>query len=229
MTADSFRAAYDSVLHYSKELMSRLPPKGQQEKALAAPLRVCNGLDVVQRTVLDHMRGWSDGDSPMLPLGQHPKLDAAASQQDIASTERFGPLDLGCTYGCPSVTAAALKSGGIPETTDEKEAALLSTQRLFLLTLHYQGETKAYMSYDICRTLYATGGGSAAIRDPMVVKICSKSLSTNGGGADATSHDIVLSGQEAGREVDTGGNTNATWPCLPHELYGSAKPSTACF
>lgn len=248
MTTAAFRAAYDNSLRHSREVVRKLPLKDRQEDALPAPLRVCNGLDVVRRTVLDHMRGWSDGAAPALPLPplslslSQPRLAAAGAQQqrdrDTANTEKkFGPLELGCTYGCPSITADALRSGGVPETTDAKEAEALSDQRLFLLTLHYQGESKAYMTYDICRTLYATGGGSAAIRDPMVVDICRRGLRSSGSGASdtgsAASRDEFVSDLRSARSNGTTGEAggggaadkDAEWPCLPHLLYGAGHAS----
>jgi len=209
MSAEAFRAAYDSAFKYSKGLLRQLPPREPvgpgpgtgRVGAAVRPLRVCNGLDVAQRTVLDHMRGWSDGTAPALPL---PDAKKGKHMQD------FGPAELGCTYGCPSVTASALRSGGIPESVDSKEAELLSKQRLFLLTLHYQGESKAYMTYDICRTLHATGPRREGIRDTVVVNICAKSLSSG----------LMRNASSATAADDD-------WPCMPHLLYGQGHGSQA--
>ena len=133
MSAVAFRQAYGSAWSFTKNLLKNMPTESYNASdsvmmganmQITSPLLVCNGLDVVQRTVLDHMRGWSDGASPKLPLSTVSQFPDAAY--------------LGCANGCPSVVADSLKSGGVPESTDRAAVASLAGRPLYLLSLHYQ-------------------------------------------------------------------------------------------
>ena len=142
------RQASDTAFVFSKKLLQReardmLTTCG----ATGHDLVICNGLDVVQRTVFDHMQGWSETRGFMLGL-----------------TEEKG------RPGVPSVVGTSLKRGGAPEdivmqslsmnTSSEMIVPLASAYadaRLYFACLHYQGDTKDLMVYDICRLLLLTG------------------------------------------------------------------------
>jgi hypothetical protein len=110
-------------------------------------LKVCNGLDVVKRTVFDHMHGWMQG--------RDFSLGAAGNQS-----------------GVPSVVGASLFNGGHPE--DLSAAQALDRTRLFLNNLHYQGGAKSRISVDICSHLLREG--SPPIRDISVKTHCAVSI-----------------------------------------------------
>lgn len=106
-------------------------------KRLATPtltrnLTLCNGLDIVARTAFDHQHGWLAGSGFSLNLNG-------------SAIPSF--------YGNSSLT------GGIPETLDPTELMRLSSTPVSLLTLHYQGNAKDHLLYDVCRVLLLSGGG----------------------------------------------------------------------
>eukprot|EP01041_Mallomonas_annulata_P019861 gene19861-39398_t len=122
----AIRNATDAAFVFAKSL--KLPP------VMTSSLRLCNGLDVVNRTVFDHKTAWEVGDGFSL------NLDGS---------------------GVPFVIGPCLRSGGIPESTDIKQVATqLSDKRLYLNSVHYQGDSKRFLGYDVCRVLTLTGSRS---------------------------------------------------------------------
>ena len=206
---EEFRTRFDTALNYSQKLA--LPKRRSVANVEAgtgterSSLRVCNALDVVNRTVYDHMRGWSDGSDATLPIVPS-DIDGTSTSTTgdtaPAAAAAAAAAELGCTYGCPAITAAALVSGGFPEYTDDALIAAmhLSTRRLYLLTLHYQGETKTYIQYDICRVLLSTGHKSIVNSHVRVLCV-----------------DALKQGQL--QRVVPGGKTIAIYPCLHHSMY----------
>jgi hypothetical protein len=92
------------------------------------PLRVCNGLDVRNRTVLDHMLGWCS--------------DRRGFSLNIAKG------------GLPFTKGPATMYGGQPESTDSQDIKnRLHSANLYFETLHYQGLSKEYIRPDLCRVL----------------------------------------------------------------------------
>jgi len=55
-TEEDFQQRSDKAFEFAKGL--KTPPPSPVRKSQT--FKVCNGLDVVHRTVFDHMRGWSD-------------------------------------------------------------------------------------------------------------------------------------------------------------------------
>ena len=117
--------------------------KGLPLPAVDKSLALCNGMDVVNRTVYDHMHAYKYGD-------------------DFSLNAHGG--------GVPSVKGACLRSGGVPESLDPQEAKLLDSQTLFLNNIHYQGGDKGHLKGHICEVL--TQSGSKRIRSGRVHKIC---------------------------------------------------------
>ena len=74
-------------------------------------LRLCNGMDVVNRTVFDHMHGWM--------MGKNFSLDLTGD-------------------GWPYLVDVSLRAGGKPESVEPEAAAALAKQRLRLINIHYQ-------------------------------------------------------------------------------------------
>lgn len=109
-------------------------------------LRICNGLNVRNRTVFDHMHAWQHGYNFSLNTN---------------------------TDGIPSITALCRMDGGRPEETAMKSTLSLKALEEIKLkyhSLHYQGDSKLALPYDICRILMETG--SKKINDPQVIKEC---------------------------------------------------------
>lgn len=185
-----YQSLFDSAFSYAKALniASVKYPVGYERSGDNSQLKLCNGLDVHHRTVFDHMLGWSDGLDPLLfqPL--------LADDHDTFSV---------CPYGCPSVVAASLKSGGVPESITPAEAAILEKNRLYLLSLHYQGGAKEHAIYDGCRILTLTGPGTIVNNE--VRKICSKELKNHATRDDA----------------------NVKYPCAKHLRYGTPPVAVA--
>ena len=108
-------------------------------------LHLCNGLDVVNRTSFDHMYGWYS-------LGSGFSFDLTGEGQ-------------------PYVISVANRMGGKPESLDLEDLKRLQTTKLYVNNIHYQGDTKRFLLYDICRLLVLTG--DKHIEDPAVAKHCS--------------------------------------------------------
>ena len=132
-------------------------------KALAIPgvdksVTLCNGMDVVNRTVFDHMNGWQQG-----------------------TDFRFGFATDGPTGVLPgeppSVVGPCGRMGGRPESLEPAIVQELARSRLYLNNIHYQGGMKDYIHYDVCRLLLLTG--DRFIEDPSVSKICSEEHRNN--------------------------------------------------
>ena len=120
-----------------------------ETKALLLPavdssLSLCNGLDVVNRTVFDHVMGW-------YTLGERFSFDLDGE-------------------GIPYAYGIAYRLGGKPESLDEHDIELLRNKKLYVNNIHYQGATKEHILYDICRVLSMTG--HRVIFDPYVRKQC---------------------------------------------------------
>jgi hypothetical protein len=109
---------------------------------------VCNGMDVVNRTVFDHMHGWQSGDNSF-----------SLNLED---------------NGKPYVISSSLAHGGVPESIDPIKAAEFDKEKLYLNTIHYQGDSKKLIPYDVCRILTLTG--DKYIEDPTVMKTCQLEL-----------------------------------------------------
>ena len=133
-------AAFD----FAASLAPKLP-------AVLRPLRLCNGLDVFNRTVFDHMHGWTSGNFTLI------------NKQD---DEHFG---LPFTYGARSMHGG--RSDLAPGSPDP------TTRRLFFLNLHYQGpQAKAQLTPDVCKVLLLLRPSTAAvIHNPAVADACRKS------------------------------------------------------
>ncbi len=180
-TEQDFRARSDKAFEYTKTL--KLPP----EPVTTRPIHVCNGLDVVGRTVFDHMRGWSD--APNMTL-----IDTTA-QEDPSK------LSLAVCPHCPYVVADALLVGGVPESREPSQIERLKRSRLYFLSLHFQGDTKKHLLYDVCRVLIFTG--TRHIRSAAVRNLCAEELK--------------------GFEHQAGATKLP--PCMPHQVYDrSGKP-----
>lgn len=95
-------------------------------------------MDVVNRTVFDHMHGWTSGWPSNFSL-------------NINGSEMAGR---------PYVMGASLRGGGAPEDAAGLQAGSASSafegRRLWLNTLHYQGRAKDLLPYDACRVLKLT-------------------------------------------------------------------------
>lgn len=139
---DKVRRATDASFEKTKSLS--LPP-------VDSTLKVCNGLDVVNRTVFDHMWGWY-------------------------TVGRGFSFDLGGA-GVPYVTGACGRMGGKPESIDPQVVKGLETQRLYINNIHYQGYSKDYMAADLCRVLLLTG--ERRVVDPVVANMCAEEQKKN--------------------------------------------------
>lgn len=119
-------------------------------------LSVCNGMDVANRTVFDHMHGWSSG----WPSGFSLNINGSVMP------------------GRPYVTGAALRGGGAPEDARAlppgSSSSAYEGQRLWFNTLHYQGRAKELIPYDVCRLLSL--GQDRSIQDPWVRAECARLL-----------------------------------------------------
>jgi hypothetical protein len=111
-------------------------------------LLLCNGLDVYNRTVFDHMHAWNN--------------------------RRNFTLNLESGLGIPYFYGAATYCGGKPESLEKAEIDRLEHERLYVLNMHYQGGTKQFMNYDLCRVLQFTG--IQVISDPEIRDLCAKTL-----------------------------------------------------
>jgi hypothetical protein len=106
-------------------------------------LTVCNGMDVVNRTVFTHLAGWYSGTNITL---------------DLAGKGR------------PSSISISSNGGGRPESMKTETVKILEKQRLYYVNFHYQGGDKKLIPYDICRVLLFTG--SRKILDDGVAQKC---------------------------------------------------------
>lgn len=96
-------------------------------------LNLCNVLDVYNHTLFDHMHGWM------------------GCGKDFT-------LDLESGMGHPSCIGVSHHMGGVPRSVDPDSVAEsgMESQRLYMLTLHYQGGMKSSLEYDVCRVLLLT-------------------------------------------------------------------------
>lgn len=118
--------------------------------AVSNKVNLCNSLDVYNGTLFDHIHGWMGCGSNFT-------------------------LDLESGVGHPNCIGIAHHMGGVPRSINldkiQIEDPLTQTHgRMYLLTLHYQGETKEYLQYDVCRTLLLTG--DKQIVNPEVKEMC---------------------------------------------------------
>jgi len=97
-------------------------------------LTLCNSLDVVQRTVFDHYHAWDGCSNFSLSL-----------ESD----------------GIPRCTGVCLTAGGKPEILDSpvelQTTTSIVSKPLQLLSLHYRGDAKGLLMYDLCRVMTMTG------------------------------------------------------------------------
>jgi hypothetical protein len=133
---------------------------------------MCNGLDVYKRTVFDHQHGWNDGGEVFYFVGS-------------------GDASLECP-NCPWVIGDVSYLGGVPESMVESERDQLKHQPLYMLSLHYQGDSKRLIPYDVCRLLYFTGNNgnsTPTLVYEQVERECRQQLMVPGGTAMATRMD----------------------------------------
>ena len=138
-----FKKISDDSFRYSKSLSLPTPDK-------AKILKLCNGLNVVNRTVFDHYHAWA--------FGRNFSLNIYDTKDPY--------------FGVPYVIGPSLSIGGIPESVIPIEVEKLKNEKLYLNNIHYQGGAKGTLTYDVCRVLYATG--DKMIYDPIVKEICEK-------------------------------------------------------
>ena len=134
--------SFDEAFVFTKSL--QLPPTSNPN------LNLCNGMDVVNRTVFDHMHGWNN--------------------------VKMFSLDLE-GEGRPYGMAVSLDLGGKPESLEASVLAQLTSKRLYFNSLHYQGYAKSLLPYDICRILVHTG--SKSIQDSAVKEKCLHELKSH--------------------------------------------------
>jgi len=116
---------------------------------LSSSLNLCNGLSVVNQTTFDHLHAWGQGN---FKLG-------------IGPGER----------GVPHSIGPAQYMGGCPEFPENKTyIASMANASLYYVNVHYQGDLKKHIPYDVCRVLQFSGG--AIFSNPDVQKKCSSIL-----------------------------------------------------
>ena len=104
-------------------------------------------------------------------------IDYNASRQDAHGTGR------------PFVIGACLRNGGGPESRDIIEVQELSKQKLYLNTVHYQGDSKQHIPYDICRVLMFSGDREIIL--PQVRDHCVAIIGRNQKILPCRNHEIV--------------------------------------
>lgn len=124
----------DEAFEFSKTL--RLPNVNKS-------LKLCNGLDVVNRTSFDHFRGWTN--------------------------DRGFTFDVS-GGAVPYFIGATTKYGGQPESQDPAHVEQLKLSKLYLLNIHYQSDSKAVLPHDVCKVLLFTG--SRSFLDQEIQKMC---------------------------------------------------------
>jgi len=137
----------DADEHFKNDLRQKSDGAFNYSAGLNLPsidmsIQVCNGMDVINRTVFDHMHGWQSGSNFTLNIEE----------------------------GRPYLTGASLISGGVPESLELDELKILESSRLYLNNLHYQGNAKRFLEYDVCRILLYSG--SETISNPAVLQHC---------------------------------------------------------
>jgi hypothetical protein len=208
-------------------------------------LHICNGLDVVNRTVFDHMVGWSDASHPSLYYNRRADEENTVdySARGIMSTTVIDAdadaasnvVNDMCPYSCPSAVGISLKSGGIPETMDPNDIIVLSKKRLYFLTFHYQGGAKKYILYDGCRILITTG--TKYIIHSKIRKLCysifkdmtsEKYHKSNNNVPEITIPTMKVVSDNMLDDIKTD-----QLPCVYHDLYGHQpvgnKQPKVCF
>ena len=132
--AYQYQSITDIAFLYTKSLLKKLNNTILSNPILIPSLKLCNGMDVINRTVFNHYHAWNDGPYFNLNIRNH-------------SNEMFG---------IPYMRAVCLKGGGRPESMDADELKLLRGKRLYFNNIHYQGTAKEFLTYDLCRILNAT-------------------------------------------------------------------------
>eukprot|EP01038_Epipyxis_sp_PR26KG_P006355 gene6355-8754_t len=135
------RAIYDRAFQFAKSL--EIAPVNNS-------LRVCNGMDVVNRSAFDHMHGWKTG-------------------RDFSFNIE--------TDGIPSTTNCCM-DGGKPEINViqaylQKHHNIVSSfdnSKLRINAIHYQGDSKERIGKELCELLRVTS--DKHIIDQDVVKTC---------------------------------------------------------
>jgi hypothetical protein len=108
---------------FVEDLRSKADAAFTYAKSLSMPsvntsITICNGMDVVNRTVMDHMHGWQSGHGFSL---------------DLAGDGR------------PYTIAASLSYGGHPESLDEEALKVLEESRLYVNNIHFQVRSASYI------------------------------------------------------------------------------------
>mgnify|MGYP006108547871 CR=1 FL=1 len=120
--------------------------------------------------------------------------------------------------------ADALLVGGVPESLDRAKLAELRHARLYLHSLHYQGDTKRYLMYDVCRVLLYTS--SRRIRMVAVRNMCQEELKS------FQDNDKNRDKYKDKDKIGVGGAA-ALPPCMPHKVYDRSgkggSPPEVCF
>jgi hypothetical protein len=168
------RVDSDNAYKVSREMLSKA--RGSGSGSGSGKLTVCNGLDVVNRLVLDHMHGWSE-----------------------TQGFTFNLLESGAMVGVPSITGPCLKRGGAPEditptTPISQTTSRYDHEKLYFAVLHYQGNTKDFMTYDICRNLQLTGSRTIVNIHNRVM--CKASLDRHAG-LPCRKHTVIGRGSDA--------------------------------
>eukprot|EP01033_Poteriospumella_lacustris_P007966 gene7966-5732_t len=171
--AEALKQSVDAMYVWARKLP--LPPLPTDNSTIA----LCNGLDIVKRTVFDHMWGYSlPTFSANLPAIQTTAAARAAASQTLSRhivtatpTEKAETAVVVGEHrpesGTPHITGVCSPSGGIPETLDETEQKeqKLAQKRIYLLSIHYQGGDKRLIAPDACRiALRARGNAETRCR-----------------------------------------------------------------
>jgi len=138
-----FPNAFENAFKFAKLSLS-LPQVNK------GSLQLCNGMDVVDRTVFDHRHGWKMGRS-----------------YSVAVDNR----------GLPFIMGVALSNGGQPETLSYPAVHLLRFRRLYFNSIHYQGPAKSKIIEDACKVMI-TDGSLQFINDVEVRSACANVADT---------------------------------------------------
>ena len=133
-------------------------------------IRLCNGMDIVNRTTFDHMHGWSRGNQ-----FRYMYLTLLFQLFQIFQFISFDSFDFN-KNGVPYVIGISQFFGGKPEIIEFNK---VTKQKYYFNNLHYQGGEKDLILYDICRVLLLTQ--NRQIIDKQVNNTCYSELSKRPG------------------------------------------------
>ena len=164
-------------------------------------LKLCNNMDSVLapahnglhefRFTFDHTTGWLSGPQ------RHER--SMAFLHHVGNTSHPCPI-------CPSIVIDSQLGGGQPESRKPADVSRLKHEKLYFLSLHYQGNSKGYIAYDVCRILISSVGVDQIV-SPLVRSKCTTLLNENG-------------------------NRPQQWPCLNHITEGDQTMNSSyayCF